>query len=345
MRLPFEIKEHLVPGGERRLIDLPVAKLSNHTSVTLPVHILHGRKEGPTLFVCAAIHGDEILGVEIIRRVLRTKALRNLCGTLLCIPIVNAFGFISHSRYMQDRRDLNRCFPGSATGPLAAQLAHIFMQEVVKRSDLGIDLHTGAINKTNLPQLRGDFTKPKLRELADVFGAPIILQANLRDGSLRQSAEAQGTDILLYEAGEALRFDELSIRIGTRGILRVMQRLEMLKSSRIKENDVKPFFSRSSKWIRAHESGLFRAYKTTGDSVENGELLGIITNPYEENDIDVKATLKGLIIGRTNLPVINQGDALFHIARVKEPDALEENIEQLTDEIGDDPIFDEDEII
>ena len=216
-----------VQPGERKVIDLPVAKLYTHIEAAIPLQVVCGKLPGPRLFVSAAIHGDELNGVEIARRLLKSGALKRLRGTLIVAPIVNVFGLIQHSRYLPDRRDLNRSFPGSQGGSLAARLAHIFLDEVVKGCDYGIDLHTGAIHRSNLPQIRANLDDPETRQLAEAFSVPVLLNANLRDGSLRQAAAEHGVKILLYEAGEALRFDELSIRGGVRGILSVMRRSDL----------------------------------------------------------------------------------------------------------------------
>ncbi|HUR43162.1 MAG TPA: succinylglutamate desuccinylase/aspartoacylase family protein, partial [Aestuariivirga sp.] len=216
----FKLGDHAIEAGSRVTIDLPVSVLSNDTPMTLPVHVLHGEKPGPVLFLSGVVHGDEIQGVEIIRRVLRHEALEHISGTLLAIPIVNAFGFLNHSRYLPDRRDLNRSFPGSDKGSLASLLADLFMREVVLRSQYGIDLHTAALHRSNLPQIRIAPDEPELLELAQAFGPPVILVSKLRDGTLRQCARDAGVKMLLYEGGEALRFDEVAIRAGTLGILR-----------------------------------------------------------------------------------------------------------------------------
>ncbi|MGH1417874.1 MAG: succinylglutamate desuccinylase/aspartoacylase family protein [Hyphomicrobiaceae bacterium] len=345
MRASFEIAETKVKPGTQQLIDLPVAKLPNHTPVTLPVQVLHGRRDGPTLFVSAGIHGDEIVGVEVIRRLLNTRGLSALKGTLLCVPMVNIFGFLSQSRYLPDGRDLNRVFPGNKNGSLAGQLAHLLMSEIVSRSDFGIDLHTGANNRTNLPQLRGDFEKSNLRELAEVFGAPVVLQSTLREGSLRKAARDLKVEVLLYEAGEALRLDELCVRIGVKGILHVMQHTGMLKATGAHKPKQSPVFARSSSWVRASEGGIFRAQKALGDSVKKGDTLGVVNDPYENNEFPVVSDFAGVIIGRTNIAVVNRADALFHIARIAKPATAENRIEEISDEIGGDPIFDEDDIV
>ncbi|MEL6372856.1 MAG: succinylglutamate desuccinylase/aspartoacylase family protein [Pseudomonadota bacterium] len=339
---PFLFGGQSVAPGTRALIDLPVALLSNHTPVTLPVHVIHGRRAGPTVFISAAIHGDEVVGIEIIRRLLNTPALKRVQGTLLLIPIVNAFGFIAGSRYLPDRRDLNRAFPGAAKGSLAGQLAHLFLNDIAMRCELGIDLHTGAINRTNLPQLRGDFSRPALRELAVAFGAPVILQSRLREGSLRAEAAARGVDVLLYEAGEALRLDELAIRVGVRGVLNILAARGLIRGRRAKAKAV-PVIAQTSRWIRAPEAGLFQAVRAPGDSVSADDVIGRITNPYEGTIFDVRASGPGIIIGGTTVSVVNQADALFHIADVARPEQAEDRIGLIAEAAQGGPIFDEDE--
>lgn len=341
----FQIAGKKVVAGQRRTIELPVSVLSDHTPATLSVHVVHGRKPGPTLFVSAAVHGDEIIGVEIVRRLLRTPHLDRINGTLLAIPIVNAYGFMNHSRYLPDRRDLNRSFPGSQSGSLAARLANIFMNEIVKRSDYGIDLHSAAIHRSNLPQIRVSPSKPETMDLAESFGAPLVLTSKVRDGSLRAAAQSEGIDVLLYEAGEGLRFDEFAVRAGVKGVLRVMHKVGMLSAKGVTKNKVKPLISDSSYWVRAAAGGLLRTFKTVGDQVVDGELLGIISDPFGESETEVLAKQPGVIIGRTNLPVINEGDGLFHIAMVHKSADAEMTIDGIAAQLDADPLFDEDEII
>ena len=344
-RAPFELGSTKTAAGERQSVDLPVSILSNHIPVSLPVQVIHGRKPGPVMFVSAVIHGDEVLGVEIIRRVLKHKALRSLAGTLLAVPIVNAYGFINHSRYLPDRRDLNRSFPGSDQGSLASLLADIFMREVVSRADIGIDLHTAALHRTNLPQIRISPGQPKLRELADVFGPPVIMVSSLRDGSLRKTALDEGVDMLLFEGGEALRFDEIAIRAAVFGILRVMKHLGMVSAASIKPSKTKPVYSHESHWLRAPKGGIFRAYRTSGDFVEDDDVIGIISDPFGDAETEVRARHGGVIIGRTNLPVVNRGDALCHIAMIDRPEAAERRLDAITGELEAAVLPDEDEIL
>lgn len=340
----FEIGEIVVEPGTRQTIDLPVSVLSDHTPVTMSVHVVHGRRPGPTLFVSAAVHGDEVIGVEIARRLLRSPQLDTLRGTLLVVPIVNAFGFLNHSRYLPDRRDLNRSFPGKEHGSLAGRLANLFMKEIVQRSDFGIDLHSAAIHRTNMPQIRVSPSSDRTLHYADAFGAPVVMVAKLRDGSLRKAAQNEGVDILLFEAGEGLRFDEASARAGLAGILRVMHEMDMIARKGVSRARSKPVHATTSSWQRAPVGGLMRGFRATGEYVEAGDLLGQISDPFGEAEVGVVSELSGVIVGRTNLPIVNEGDALFHVAQTKRG-GTEEKIDALASQLQGDPMFDEDEII
>ncbi len=312
---PLAIGGVAVAPGERRTVDLPVTDLSTHTPIAMPIHVVRGRRPGPTLFVCAALHGDEINGVEIIRRLLRLSALKRLQGTLIAVPIVNVLGFLSQSRYLPDRRDLNRSFPGSPQGSLAARLARIFLDEIVANSTHGIDLHTAAIHRDNFPQVRANLDDPECERLARAFGVPFVINTGFREGSLREAAAEFSVPVIVYEAGEALRFDESCIRAGVKGVVRVMRQLTMLPPSSRRVRRPDPLVIRSSKWVRAPHSGLLRSATALGSAVGEGQLLGLISDPFGENEVEVRASVGGVIIGRSNIPVVHEGDALFHIAR------------------------------
>jgi predicted deacylase len=344
-RPDFEIAGQKGPAGTRRVVEIPLSLLSNHTPMNLPVSVIHGRRDGPVLLITAAVHGDEIIGVEIIRRILHSSTVRSIRGTILAVPIVNVYGFISHSRYTPDRRDLNRSFPGSPNGSLASQLADVLMRELIKRADYGIDLHSAAVHRVNLPQIRGDLERESVRDLARAFAPPIVLHSNLRDGSLRAAAQAEGLDILLYEAGEALRFDETAIRTGVRGIIGVMRRLEMLRSGREPAARVMPVFSQSSRWVRADCGGILRTLKAAGAIVAEGESVGIVSDPFGKGEREIISPLAGIVIGRTNLPVVNQGDALFHIAKVFDPDKAGDRLGLIEQAVSEDPVLDDVEIV
>lgn len=344
-RAAFTINGCAIPAGTRQTVDLPVSVLSDHTPVAMSVHIIHGRQDGPTVFVSAGVHGDEVIGVEIVRRLLRAPNLKSLRGTLIIIPIVNAFGFINHSRYLPDRRDLNRSFPGSTGGSLASRLAHLFLNEIVARCDLGIDLHSAAIHRTNLPQVRISPDNPRTAELAEVFGAPVILQSPLRDGSMRGAAKDIGKDVLLFEAGEGLRFDEMSVRAGVAGILRVLRHVEMISAKGVAKPKAPSQICTSSKWLRAPAGGLLRIYRAEGDVVTKGDVLAAVSDPFGEEEREITAPFSGIIVGRAVMPIVNEGDALFHLARVASVMKAEEMMVDLNDQLTDDPLFDEDEII
>ena len=331
---PFEIAGQRVAPGKREQIHIRVGRRVSGAEVALPVEIVHGRTPGPCLFVCAAIHGDEINGVEIIRRVLKRRLTRRLKGTLVAVPVVNLFGFTSLSRYLPDRRDLNRSFPGSPTGSLAGRLAHAFVTEVVERSTHGIDLHTGAVHRSNLPQVRACLDDEETNRLAHAFGCPVILNANVRDGSLRQEVYERDVPMLLYEGGEALRFDEHAIRAGVRGVLSVMRALEMLPPVRAK-NGREPFVARSSHWLRAPESGILRARVALGAAVHPGQRMGTISDPLGAGDVDVQAKHAGVVIGRTELPLVNEGDALFNVATFDQLKEVEASLGDFQDELLD----------
>jgi uncharacterized protein len=342
IRAAFEIGGNRIPAGTRATVELPVSVLANHMPVRLPVHVIHGRKPGPAIFLSAALHGDEIVGVEIIRRVLRSSALNKIAGTILAIPIVNVFGFLSQSRYLPDRRDLNRSFPGSERGSLAAQLADLFLTEVVRRCEFGIDLHSAAVHRMNLSQVRiSPDSSPRLIELARAFGAPITLTASVREGSLRAAAKALGVETLLYEAGEALRFDELPVRAGVRGIFSVLHALRMLPSRHPAEKRRTPLETSESRWVRAPRGGILRTFKTLGEAVEKGERIGVVSDPFGEVEVDVLASVGGLIIGRTMLPIVNSGDALLNIAHMRDPDTAEEHVGSFQDALESDPLLDD----
>lgn len=321
--------------GEQRKIELPVAKLYTDADVSLPVHIIRAKKPGPTIFISAAVHGDELNGIEIIRRLINENKFKITKGTLIAVPMVNVYGVVNQSRYMPDRRDLNRCFPGSAKGSLAGRVAHIFLNEIVKHCDYGIDLHTGAIHRSNLPQIRADMSDADTKELAEVFGVPVVLNSNLVDGSLRESAVKNKTKVLLYEAGEALRFDELSIRAGMKGILNVLQHLSMTrKASTSKKRKLAPFIANGSQWVRANASGIVHNVVNLGDQITKGQMLAEIGSPYGDVIDCVKATRSGILIGKQNIPLVQEGEAMFHVAYFSEDDEdIAEQIENIQEQL------------
>ncbi|MCB2199907.1 succinylglutamate desuccinylase/aspartoacylase family protein [bacterium] len=309
---PITIGGVSVEKGGQQVIEIPIGQLSSGTDLTMPVRVIRGRQNGPVVFISAALHGDEINGVEVIRRLLRLKLLRRLSGTLIAVPVVNVFGFNSHSRYLPDRRDLNRSFPGSERGSLAARLANIFIEEIVAQSDIGIDLHTAAIHRSNLPQIRINDDEEKLDDLARVFGAPVVIKNNGPEGSLRGAAADLDVPVMLYEAGEALRFNEWAIQAGVRGVTNVLRELKMLPPLS-KPRDFHPLIAHKTTWVRAGGSGIMLMRPQLGQLVHEGDVLATLADPLGMHVTEVLAPIDGIVIGRTKLPLVHEGDALVHL--------------------------------
>lgn len=301
-----------IPAGKRVKIEIPVTRLPTGTTLSLPVAVIRGRHPGPCLWLSAAIHGDELNGVEVIRRIIRSLKVAGLHGTVLAVPVVNIFGLLEQSRYLPDRRDLNRSFPGSPRGSLAARLAAIFMKEVVSHCTHGIDLHTAAIHRTNYPQIRANLEDPTTYQFAQAFGAPIMIHSSIRDGSLRESAAKRKIPTLLYEAGEALRFSEDAIRIGTEGVWRSLAHLGMYSADPPPAPPV--LESRETRWVRASRGGFWHRTVTLGQQVSKRDPLGLITDAFGDKPTVVRSPSDGWIIGHNQNPLIHQGDALVHVA-------------------------------
>lgn len=323
----FEIGDVQVEPGTRRSLQIPVARLPAGGWLSLPIHVFHGSAEGPGLFLSGAIHGDEVDGVEITRQVLDRLRPEALAGTVVAAPIVNLPGLLSGSRYLPDRRDLNRAFPGTANGSLASRLAYLFMQEVVGRCSHGIDFHCGSDDRDNLPQVRANLDDDVTHSLACAFAAPITIHAPAPAGSLRRAAVARGTRVLLYEAGEARRFTPAAVRAGVRGTIRLMAALDMISGEGVAgiENGAgdaagagAPLLeSRSRRWVRARRSGVCRLDVELGQHVRKGETLGEITNALGLETAAVRSRAAGVVIGRRINPIVYQGEALVHIAEIE----------------------------
>jgi predicted deacylase len=329
--------------GERRLVEVRVAPMYTHDDLSITVEVVRGRRPGPTLFISAAIHGDEINGVEIIRRLLQHKSLRNLRGTVLAIPIVNVYGFLNHTRYLPDGRDLNRSFPGSSKGSLTGRVAHTFTQEIVGKCDFGIDLHTGSRHRSNFPQIRADLDDEQALAMTEAFGVPLAIDAKIRDGSLRECAGDLGIPVILYEAGEALRFEEMYIRAGVKGIINVMRAVGMLPKSRSRKAAPTPVVSDQTSWVRAPESGILRTFIPLGEKVIKDQTIAVVADPLGTAEVPILAPFDGMVIGRTNLPLVYEGDATFHLARYgRKVGTVEKQVEQFNEEHQPEPVADSD---
>lgn len=348
----FEIADQTLAPGTSAAITIPVSRQLTGLSASLALEVLHGSRPGPCVFVSGAIHGDEINGVAIVQRLIGELDPAQLAGTLILAPAVNIYGLVAHDRYLPDRRDLNRSFPGSARGSLAAQLAHSFLHHVIGRCTLGIDLHTAALHRYNLPQIRIAAGNPYLVELAMAFGAPVIVESPLREGSMRRLAHERGTPMLLFEAGEALRFDSLSIDTGVEGITRVLAHIGMIAADDGLTSVGIPARANRSTWVRSPRGGIMHAISRSGDIVHRGDILATVTGLFGEDAAEMASPIDGIIIGHATLPVVNQGDALFHIAEVAQLEHAGERIESITEAIrvsepegAAEPMLDEDEVL
>lgn len=311
----FRFARQAIPPGSRQQFSIPAGRLPSGTEVSLPIEILVGQKPGPTLWLSGALHGDEIVGVEIIRQVLEELDERRLRGVIVAAPVVNVFGFVTGSRYLPDRRDLNRSFPGSKRGPLASRIARLFIDEIVTVADLGIDYHAGSDDRTNLPQIRGNMDDEETRRLAVAFGAPLIIHSKAIKGTLRETALRMGKRVLLFEGGEPRRFSPEAVDAGVHGTMRVLRALEMTDGP-APDSEERPVESRATYWVRATRGGIFRLETALGRRVAKGDRLGIITGPAGRGGREVRARATGVVMGYAVNPLVHQGDALVHIAAV-----------------------------
>lgn len=313
---PLQICNETIHPGEHLSLALPLPELFSCAPLYMPIKVLHGKQAGPCLLVTAAMYGNEINGTEIINRLLEIAALKRLRGTLIAVPVLNVYGLINRSRYLPGGFDLDRCFPGSKSGTHAARMAHIFTEEIFSKADVCIDLQTGFINYTNLPQIHVDFKDERAKALAQAFNAPVISNATYEKGMLREVAHKEKKPFLTYEAGEARRFDEHAIKVGLRGILNVMRILEMLpEKTPKKEPPLQSFFTEKNIWVRASTSGISHTKHKLGQHVEKNEALCVIKDPFGATDsVTIKSPEEAIIVGKNNLPLVHEGEALFQLA-------------------------------
>jgi uncharacterized protein len=315
---PITVGDVTVAPGRKIQIELPFARVVTGAIESLPVKVVNGRSAGPNIWVSAAIHGDELNGIQIIRRVLRELDARRLRGALIAVPIVNPLGFIAQSRYLPDRRDLNRSFPGSARGSTAARLAHLFMSQIVAQCSVGIDLHTASNHRINVPQIRANLDDKNTLHLAGAFGAPFSIHARLRDGSLRQAAAEQGKTVLLYEAGQPNRFDDDAIEAGVAGVMRTLRTMGMIDARLPRVEPTR--LIRRTRWVRARRGGIAEIGVSLGDKVEKGQELAMIADAFGTRPARVRATDTGWVLAKSLRPLVNSGDSLVHIGMEVGPD-------------------------
>lgn len=316
----MEILNNFIAPGQSKVINLNIAKLHTGTSLAVPIIIERAKVDGPCLLLTAGIHGDEVNGVEIVRQIISQGYNKPTTGMVICVPVVNVFGFLSKIREFPDGRDLNRMFPGAKNGSLASRFAYYIVKAITPHVDYCIDYHTGGGERFNYSQIRIDGSNEETLNLAKVFGVKFIMDAKNRDKSFRETLTSMGKHVLLFEGGKSLHLDRIVTQLGVNGALRIMSHLgirdfsqELLESPFAKASDM--VVVKDSTWIRAKHSGMFRSYKSIGAFVKKGDVLGTLSDPYGGFEVDVKATYEGYVICATQAPIVNEGDALFHITK------------------------------
>ncbi len=305
------IAGHRIEPGEFKEININIARLPSHTQIDTPIYVSRSKEEGPILALMAGMHGDEINGMEIVRRILDQDLHKVKRGTVVCMPITNVYGFLNFSRDVPDGKDVNRSFPGSKNGSLASRVAYNLTHQIIPFIDYGIDFHTGGAMRTNYPQVRAMLNNEKNQELANAFCAPFTIDSPFRPNSLRKEASKKGKNIIVYEAGESLRFDQHGIEEGISGALRLMRHLKMIDEAPKPKEENRIIWS--SSWIRAKHAGLFQARVQSGQLLHKGDWVGTITDPFGEFKEQVKSSETAYVIGLNNNPVVNAGDALMHL--------------------------------
>lgn len=311
----LEILGEKIGLGESKTIDFNIAKLYTTTKIEVPIIIERSTIPGPTVLITAAIHGDEINGVEIVRQLISRKINKPKRGTIICIPILNVFGFLSAQRYFPDGRDLNRSFPGTRRGSLASRVAYHFTNQILPHADYCLDFHTGGASRFNAAQIRVMPKNEKLLELTKVFNAPFTVLSNNLKKSYRATCNRMETPIILFEGGKSLENNKQIVSYGIRGTKRFLNHLEMLDS---KFKATTPLTDtviiEKTKWIRAQRSGLIHVKVNCNNLVEKGDVLATITDPYGKMGYKVTAPNKGYILSVNQSPIVHQGDAIFHVS-------------------------------
>jgi predicted deacylase len=300
-----------IAKGESKQVNLDIARLTSGTEIEVPVFVSRGLIDGPVLLLMAGLHGDEINCVDAVRSVLQGNLNQVDRGTVICIPVLNIFGFINFSREVPDGKDVNRSFPGFSKGSLASQVAYHLSKDVLPHCDYIIDLHTGGASRFNVPQTRCVFDNQKAKELALAFNAPFTLHSDLINKSLRKTADNMGKTIIVYEGGEALRFDKQAKQQAITGIKNVISYLGMKLYSQSK--DPTKILNRR-KWLRAPNSGLFNSKVEAGEKVENQQILGYVSGPYADYHNACYSPKDGYVVTVNNNPLVNRGDAIVQLA-------------------------------
>ena len=313
---PLVIFGEAILPGESRTINVEIARLHTTTKLNIPVIVRRSKQEGPVVLFSAGIHGDEINGVEVVRQIISKKINRPARGTIICIPIINMYGFVNKSREFPDGRDLNRVFPGSKKGSLASRFAYHIVAEILPIIDYAVDFHAGGASRFNAPQIRITQNNPELKILADVFNAPFTLYSKNINGSFRNTCEKANIKMLLFEGGKSLDINDAIANEGVMGVKRLLHYLKMLDSKHIVEKAEEPsIYIKNSVWLRAKCSGLLHDYNLIGKFVTKGTILAIITDPFRKFKQKVKAPHEGFVINANHSPIVYEGDAIYHMSK------------------------------
>lgn len=329
---PFKLCNETIHPGEKLTLALPLPEIYSCAPLHMPIKIIHGKLAGPTLLIIAAMHGDELNGTEIINTLFGLKSLNKLRGTVIMVPVVNVYGLITRSRYLPGEIALDKSFPGSKSGSLASRIAHLFTKTLFSKADICIDLQTGGLNSSNLPQIYVNFSDEQSKKLAKYFNAPVISNAVCEKGMLKTYAFKQSKPYLLYEAGEALKFDHYAIKTGVRGISNIMRNIGMLPKRTKKERQPNSFFADKNIWVRSTSSGVSHTNHVLGQRVKKGEILCTINDPFETKPpTSIHSPEDAIIVGMNNLPLIHEGESLFQLAVFSKMQQAENELENWED--------------
>ncbi len=319
--------------GEKVNVHLPFSETYLGSPISVPVRVICGEKDGPRVFLTGAIHGDELTGIGIIRELIYDHFPELTCGTLICMPVVNVYGLEHHSRYLPDRRDLNRCFPGSQNGSLSSRLAHSVYNEVISQCDYGIDFHSAAVRRTNYPNIRADMRNKGANKLAKMFGSELIVDGKGPAGSLRHTAVKNGVPVVILEAGEVWKNEPSVVETGVRGVLNVLKSLGMMEGE-----PKKPLFqviARKTKWVRAECGGFLGFHAKPGDVVEKGQPLATNYSIFGSEKRSLISPEYGIVLGMSTMPAVKPGEPVYHIAVINEPTfkKIRKRIDQSSDKL------------
>ena len=318
MQKEITIFNETILPGKSKTINMQIGKLHTMTDLHIPIIVERSKKEGPVVLLTAGLHGDEINGTEIVRELIVKKINKPKRGTIICIPVINIFGFVNQTREFPDGRDLNRIFPGSKSGSLASQFAYYILKEIIPNIDYAIDFHAGGAQRFNAPQIRIVPNNEELKTLSDVFGAPFTLYSNNISGSFRSSCDKMNVKMLLFEGGKSVDINNAVTKEAVEGTKRVLAHFGMLKTKHEISKPHQTIYIEKSDWIRANFSGMFHGLKQIGSFVTKGELLATISDPFGKVSHKLKAPHAGYLINVNDAPIVYQGDAVFHISKTLE---------------------------